>query len=115
MNLIALRNFRNNHELEIEGAIHEKHVHKGAIFSVGGKKEFKDLTKAEQRIVIELNQSECIGDANNTTLVKRIEAEVKAEKAAEAKAAATAIAAGSSEDTIKRLIEALKGVQPTKA
>jgi hypothetical protein len=119
MKLIALRNFRNTHGIDLDGdgklTQHEKHVHKGATFAIGGAKEFKDLSKADQRIVLELNHAKCVGDATDEKLVKRIAAEVAEDARAEKRARETTAAAGSNADLVKQLTEALVALTGKKS
>lgn len=99
MRLIALRDFRNHAQLDLNAdgkydPIFEAHVHKGARFNIGGTAPFDKLSKADQKTVFDLNAAGCIGDAENEKLVKRIEAEAKADEEAAKKAAAAHAAGG---------------------
>ena len=116
MKLIALRNFRNVQGLELDGnsALNERHVHKGATFSIGGNKDFKDLSKSDQRAILELNAANCIGDATDEKLAKRIQKEAAIERDSETRAATTAVAAGSPADMVRILSEAGFTVKPPK-
>jgi hypothetical protein len=93
MRLIALRSFRNNIEpridLDGDATTYEDHIPKGTIFSIGVDKSGKEitdaelLTKTDERNIGLLQMSGCIGDANDERLVKKIQAEVAEESAAE--------------------------------
>lgn len=114
MKLIALRNFRNTQNLDLDedgkfDPIHESHVHKGAVLSIGGNKEFKDLSKTQQSIVFQLNAANCVGNANDKDVVARVKAEVDEDAKAEAKAK-SAHAAGGNEHLVKTIIETLAGL-----
>ncbi len=93
MRFIALRNFRNpGRAIDLgDDALHDDHVHKGAIFAIGEDElveedavGFKRLNKNQQMLVAQLNAANCIGNAANPKVV----AAVKRELADEAKAAA---------------------------
>lgn len=90
MQLIAIRNFRNpGRALEIEEPVAPDHVHKGAIFEIGGKAPFDKLNRTDKELVVQLNAAQCIADATDEKIVKAVRAELEEEsKAAKAKAAA---------------------------
>ena len=90
MKLIALSDFRNTHEIEIENPIHEKHVHMGAIFSIGGDLPLEKMKQEDRLLVAALNAAGRIGDATNPETVKAVQAKVAAEKKREAAIAAAA-------------------------
>lgn len=118
MKLIALRDFRNNTNprLEIEGAVHEDHVHMGAVFTVGTDKagkdipDFEDLPKAEKELVQLLKGAEAIGDATDEKVLARVKREVAAREKSKAEDN-KAKAAGSSADILAQLVAALKGAK----
>ena len=66
--------------IKLDKELHPNAIHKGAIFSIGDDKAFDSLPRDEKEIVALLVDSHCVGDANDTELVKRINAEVLAEK-----------------------------------
>ncbi len=111
MKLIAIRDFSNNvpDKLDIKDALHDRHVHKGAIFTVGDELPFDKLTKPDQALVALLNYSKCVGDATNKDVVARVQAEIAAEKKAAEALKGTERSAGSNADLIAQLIAALKG------
>jgi hypothetical protein len=121
MKLIALRSFRNNTEprIELDGAKHDNHIHKGAIFSIGIGKDGKDivdadkLSKTDERNIGLLQMSGCVGDATDEKLVKKIQAQVAEEDAAESRAKKS-VAAGSNADIVAQLVAALKSVAAAK-
>lgn len=115
MDLIALRDFRNTHEIDIKNPIHDRHIQKGAQFQIGGKSAFKDLRKDDQNLVILLNQNHCIGDGADEKLVRRMQDEVRVEERAEKTRIATVMSAGSSDDVVKKLIAALTGLTASPA
>lgn len=87
MKLIAKRDFRNTgRAIEIEGALHPDHIHKGAMFIVGKDENtpYKDLSKQDKEFVGLLNIADCVGDGNDEKIVKLVMAEVEADKKAEA-------------------------------
>ncbi len=90
MKLIALKDFRNNADLEVDGQKHVHHVHKGARFSIGRADELKDLSAAERMLVAQLTVSGCVGDPTGEAgekLCKKVDAEVKQDKVREENAA----------------------------
>jgi len=121
MKLIALRDFRNTHELEIADALHEKHVHKGAVFSIGGTDAkgneipFDKLLKRDQELVALLSYAKCIGNGADTELVKRIQKEAAEEAKSIAEAKKTLMSAGSAADIIKQLVDALRALRAEPA
>jgi hypothetical protein len=56
------------------------HVQKGAVFTIGTATEYKDLSPAERTLVAQLMVARKIADATDAN-VKRIDAEVKDDKA----------------------------------
>lgn len=111
MKLIATRNFRNTHNIDLDGngkiTADEHFVAKGTVFHIGGKKPFDECSKADQAMIALLNHSKCIADANDEKITARIKAELAEEKKVEQRAANTAVAAGSAADLVKQLTEAL--------
>lgn len=89
MKLIALKDFANNSQLEIESAVHERHIHKGAVFNIGTGKDLKDksLLAHERTTIAQLIVSGCVGDANDTKVVKAVNEEVAMDKKREENAA----------------------------
>jgi len=89
MNLVATSDFRNQwlDKIQIDDAQHDLHVHKGARFSIGKPElPFDKLTQAEKQIVVALNNSGRILDADaQKDKVAIIDKEIAAAKAAEAK------------------------------
>lgn len=75
MKVIALKHFANNIGLELKDAIHPRHVEKGTLLEIGGDKP----TKEEKILLAQLQCAGCIGDANDASLVKRVNAEIAAE------------------------------------
>ena len=65
--------------------MNEKHVHKGARFTIGGDTPFEKLSAADKRLVGELNNAGRIVDADSQKdLVARIDKEVSDAKKIEA-------------------------------
>lgn len=113
MKLIATRNFRNTFAIDLNGdgriTKDENYVKKGTVFHIGKAEEPEALPKQELEQIALLNHAKCVGLASDAKLVKRIEAEVAAEKKAEEKAA-TAVAAGSNADVVQQLVAALQSL-----
>ena len=85
MKLIATSDFRNTHKFNIPGAADPMHVHKGAIFEVD------ETDPAKAQVLAQLNGAGRIVDVDNQpAAVKKIQAEVEAEKKKAAKIAADA-------------------------
>ena len=85
MKLVCASDFRNiaPDKIQIEDALHELHVHKGARFEIGGAAPFDKLQASDKRLVVELNSAGRIVSEDQTEAVKKIDAEVaQAEKAA---------------------------------
>src|SRR6266478_5767812 len=80
MRFVAVRDFRNNCGLEIKGALHPDHVHKGAVFSIGSASGFELLTQSQRSLVSQLRSAGCICDADDTERVKFVRAEVATEQ-----------------------------------
>lgn len=78
MKLIAKRNFRNpGRQIKLDKhEFNEDHIHKGAIFEIGGNKAFEALNKTDQELVVALNAADCLGDASNPEIVKAIQKEL---------------------------------------
>jgi hypothetical protein len=85
MKLVATSDFRNNNpdRIKLDDAQHDLHVHKGARLSIGDELPFEKLPAADKKLVVELNAAGRIVAEDQTEKVKQIDAEVKAEKAAE--------------------------------
>ena len=87
MKLVATSDFRNPNveKIDVGGdKIHDLHIHKGARFDIGGDLPFEKLSAADKKLVVELNAAGRIVAEDQTEKVRQIDAEVKAEKAAEA-------------------------------
>lgn len=87
MKLVATSDFRNPNPEKIDvgdDKIHDLHIHKGARFSIGGDAPFEKLSANDKKLVVELNASGRIVSEDQTEKVKQIDAEVKADEAAEA-------------------------------
>ena len=88
MKLIALRDFRNiGGAIEIKDALHDLHIHKGAIFTIGQGNDLvvmKRLDRDSVELIGRLSLANCIGDATDATLVARVEAELADEAKREA-------------------------------
>ena len=79
MKLVAASNFRNTvpAKIEIEGALHPLHVHKGARFTIGGDMPFEKLTASDRQLVAGLNIAGRIVDADSQPdKVRQIDREV---------------------------------------
>lgn len=85
MKLIAKRNFRNpGRQIKLERhEFNEDHIHKGAVFEIGGNKPYEALNGSDQKLVMELNFADCIGDASNPEIVKAVQKELAEEQARE--------------------------------
>ena len=116
MQLIALRDFRNNLEprLKIANAEHDDHIHMGAVFTIGvdrqGKDipDFENLSSAERTTVQLLKSADAIGDATDEKVVARVKKEIAAREKVKADEAKTK-AAGSSADVVAQFLAAIKG------
>jgi len=86
MRFVATRAFRNNCELEIKGALHPDHVHKSAVFSIGGDLPLERLTPSEQNLVSQLRSAECICDADDAERVRVVGDEIATEEKREKRA-----------------------------
>lgn len=96
MKLIATSDFRNcfDESVQIPDALHEDHVHKGCIFNIGGEAKLEALSADNKRLLAMLNEAGRIADGTDPKVVKAIQDEAKAEKAAQAKLAAKVEVAG---------------------
>jgi hypothetical protein len=101
MDLIATRSFRNVPfkdfgRITVPNALHDDHVHKGAIFEIGTAETLKGLAKEDQKaaeLTARLLMAKCVEPATPETIA-RVSAEleqdrVRAERVAQANAAAT--------------------------
>jgi hypothetical protein len=120
MRLIALRGFKNNAKALIKfergsEPVHADGVHAGAIFTIGDEAPVSELPEAYKYIIGQLAQAKCIGDASDEKLVKRVQAEVKADKA-RAEEQANLVAAGSHADVARQVASVLAdyGLIPKK-
>jgi len=112
MKLIATAPFRNNLDprIEIEGALHPDHIHRGAVFIIGRDKAGKSIDDEEQLSKIDANNirlltlAKCIGSANDEKLVKQVAAEVAEEKAREANQKTAQARAGTPESVLASLL-----------
>ena len=111
MNLIALRGFKNNAKdqiIMVGDPVHEDGVHKGARFSIGGDKSYKEMRdKKLLDLIANLNHAECIGDAADKALCKRIDDEVATE-ARQQKEATAAASSGGTADVARAVAAALQ-------
>src|SRR4051812_30609924 len=83
MKLIALKDFANNFGLEIEDALHDRHVHKGHVFEIGRANNLKDLRKEDAGaafLVAQLSVAGCVGDATDTKVVTAVKEEIALDK-----------------------------------
>jgi hypothetical protein len=69
----------------VAGASHKAHIHKGARFSLGDDAPFEKLTPADRQIVVLLNIAQRIVEETQVELVAKIDAEVAADAAKQAK------------------------------
>lgn len=79
MKLIALRDFSRVpalEDVEIEGALHKRHIHMGATFTIGKSDKLEDLSKQDQLLVSQLMVSGAVGDAADTKVVAGVKAEI---------------------------------------
>ena len=81
----ARRDFANNLQppLEIEGALHERHVHEGAVIVIGPPEtEFKDLPERSplRPIIAQLYAAECLIEAGDDKAVARLKKELAADE-----------------------------------
>ena len=92
MKLIATRSFRNiGQRIEVEGALHPLHIHKGATFEIGQGNDIREIKKHDRdsvELIGRLSLAGCIGDASDATLVDRVESELAEEARREADRAA---------------------------
>lgn len=91
MKLIALRDFRNVAQLRlkdgddsiVKDAVHDDHVHKGAVFEIGKEQSLEALRKKDlpsAQIVAHLIASGAVGDASDNKLVEKVGTEIAVEK-----------------------------------
>jgi hypothetical protein len=86
MKLIALKNLARvpaMADVKIENAVHERHIHKGAIFEIGTGETLHDLKRDEGTLAALLLKSEAVGYADDPQVVARVQAEIAAEQKAE--------------------------------
>ena len=84
MNLVATSDFRNTNPdlIEVDGALHANHIHKGARLTIGGEAKIDKLTAAQKRVVAALNAAGRVVDEDEQPAkVKEIDAEIAADKA----------------------------------
>lgn len=97
MKLIALKDFRNVPALRltddgkstVDKAVHDEHIHKGAVFDIGAGKTLDELRKSDRptaEIVAQLVVAGCVGEANDAKVV----AAVKEDLAQDSRRQATA-------------------------
>lgn len=87
MQLIALRDIYRTPsmgDIQIEGQLNERHIHKGAVFSIGTADSLKKLLPEERLLVAQLVVSKAVGDATDPKVVKAVQDELAAEKRREA-------------------------------
>lgn len=93
MKLVAIKNFANVPSLGLDpeehNLIHKDHVHKGCRFAVGRSEVFKELNETQKSTVTQLvtSGSAVVDCKDNAEIIARIDKEVKAEEALEAKTA----------------------------
>jgi hypothetical protein len=83
MQLIALRDFSRTPDLkdvEIKDTIHDKHIHKGALFQIGTGKILKDVTPVERTQIATLVFARCVGDATDPKVVQEVKDEILTDK-----------------------------------
>ena len=126
MNLIAKKHFRNVKSLRlrgkdmksnIEGSIHDDHVHKGARFAIGDAKTLPELLDADQAAAVQvasLIAAGCVGLADDKDTVADVEADVKAD-AARAKRDAEKDAACNAGALGQQLLAAIAALQAKAA
>ena len=87
MKFVSASSFRNTHHdlIKVTDPLNGNHVHKGARFAVGGNLPLEDLSEREKELVAILNRTGRIVAASQTEDVAKIDAEVKGEKAVEAR------------------------------
>ena len=93
MKLIAKKNFYKTPQLadiKIDKPVHDNVIHKGAIFEIGSKPAFSDLSRDEQKLVATLRVAGCVGDASDSEVVARVKAEVDVDRKREARDAVLA-------------------------
>lgn len=119
MKLIATRNFRNTHNIDLDGngkiTADEAFITKGTVFHIGGKKPFDECSKADQAMIALLNHANCVADGENDKAVARVKAELAEEKKVEERANKTQVAAGSAADLVQQLTAALGQLTGKKA
>ena len=93
MRFIAKKHFCRTPQLadvKLDKPIHDKMIHKGAIFEVGSKPAFEDLSRDDQKLIATLRISGCVGDASDSEVVARVKAEVEVDRKREARDAVLA-------------------------
>ena len=121
MDLIALRDFRNVPALRLKqadkdgvekttlkDAIHDDHIHKGAIFSIGTAKTADRCTQEEKMLIGELLYTGAAAPASDEKIVKLVREDVEIEKKRLANAAKLD-AATSNSALVKHLTDLIKG------
>lgn len=132
MKLIALKSFRNVATLRlkedkdgkqvstIDSALHDDHIHKGAIFSIGAdnlKLTAADLHKLAKQDASAANavsllvHAECVGDATDTKVVEAVKASVKEDETRESNAKKLDQSA-QAQSVVLQLLQAIKGLKP---
>ena len=86
MKFIALKDFSNNFNLEVQNAIHPRHIHKGYQFEIGTGEDLKKLQPEEKLLVAQLTVSGCVGLASDKKLVARVHDEIEQDRKREANA-----------------------------
>lgn len=80
MKFIALKDFAKVGpliEIEIPGQIHDRHIHKGAIFEIGQGDVLKKMDPSAKALIAQLVVTSCIGDATDAKLVKAVNDEIE--------------------------------------
>ena len=93
MRLIAKKHFYRTPQLadvKLDKPLHDKVIHKGAIFDIGTKPAFEDLSRDDKKLVATLRVAGCVGDASDSEVVARVKAEVDVDRKREARDAASA-------------------------
>jgi hypothetical protein len=80
MKLLATRSFANpKRQLQIENAQHPDHVHKGAIFDIGGDVPIKKMRREDAELIGRLSLAKCVAEPSPENIAK-VEAELAVER-----------------------------------
>jgi hypothetical protein len=85
MKLVALTNFRNNIDLDVETPTHPMQIDKGTVFSIGGDASYEKLNARDKNLVAALNFANRLGDGADPKTLQAVKREVEMDREREAK------------------------------